>query len=140
MFFEGFGWLTFNINYIKGNHAIKDSRGNECDNVVGYFDHGDSCDLYVLLFIDENRVFKSQIIENERFYYEFGDSFKSKKIRREAKIRIEVWDDDSGFLGSNDDFVNGSEEEFAYSFATVGTRQNSQITIGSIAFWKDEVA
>ena len=75
---------------IHGAEAHTDLYGNTCD------DWG-ACDAYVKLFIDGKEVYRTECCVNTHMPY-FGEQYRSPRMHKSARITIEMWDEDSGWL------------------------------------------
>lgn len=127
----GYGWLTIEI---KNVHAYGLADGSGCD-------VSSSCDPYVKFFIDGEKVMQTDAKQNT-CCYDANAMYQSIKIPKKSAIKIEVWDDDSGFFGTADDLImqtQGTIESFMKTSIRVGSvfdaRRNS---IETISFWQDE--
>lgn len=77
--------------------AIEDVNGNSCDD-------WDDCDAYIKVYIDGREVYRSDTkYDNHMPYY--GETYKSPKMLKKANIRIEMYDEDSGWMQSSDDLI-----------------------------------
>lgn len=99
-FLLGYGWLTVTI---YGVTARRLESGGLCDNGLG--GHVE-CDPYVKIFINGFEDFQTSKKQNAPYAY-FCETFKTPLMRKTDPIKFEVWDDDSGFFGSDDDFMFG---------------------------------
>lgn len=94
------------------------------------------------LFIDGVQVFETEAQENS-CCYNLDTKFVSKKVAKTSKIRIEVWDDDSGSIFSSpDDLILQAEGDFV-SFRDEPLRQGSTFlgytsSIQISLTWQDE--
>lgn len=99
------------------------------------------CDPYVKLFIDRATVLRTPV-KVDTHCTNFDTTFVSKKILRSTRILLEVWDDDSGFLGSNDDLLiraGGNIDSFLQR-GIWSQVMNCGITfIEAKSFWQDEL-
>lgn len=77
--------------------AIEDSNGGNCDD-------WDDCDAYIKVYIDGREVFRTGPRTNNHLPY-FGETYKSPKMLKKARIRIEMWDEDSGWMSTADDLI-----------------------------------
>lgn len=120
-------------------HAFGDIKGNECESI------GDDCDPYVKLFINDQLIHKTATVENT-LTFDVNHDFISQLIPNTSVITIEIWDDDSGFLGSADDLVlrtNGDVSDFLKNpfrggTITTNASPNGQNSINTFVFWQDE--
>lgn len=76
------------------------------------------------------------------YYFNADIKYFSKKIPKTAKIKIEVWDDDSGFFGSSDDLILRAEDSVD-SFLKNGMKKGAVISsstnaVDTISFWQNE--
>lgn len=112
-----------------------------CDNPSIFNANADECDVYIKIFINGELALHikgktNRSVDSLVFYYE------SPKISKISIIRFEMWDDDSGFLGSNDNLMLDKSVgvvELAKPFRIyAGYRviQDNQIWMQSK--WKDE--
>lgn len=131
--FAGYGWLTIKIKNVRA-HGLAD--GSDCD--VSFTS---LCDPYLKLFINGEKVIQTDAIQNIG-YFDANTMYQSIKIPKSSTIKIEVWDDDSGFFGTADDLIlrtEGTIDSFMKSSIRYGavfsTRRNS---IETISFWQDE--
>lgn len=113
--FEGYGWWEI---MILDAAAIEDSNGHSCDD-------WDDCDTYIKLYIDGREVYRrytlwfcpcilplysnnfllhSDTKYNNHMPY-FGETYKSPKMLKKARVRIEMYDEDSGWMQSSDDLI-----------------------------------
>lgn len=111
--------------------------GSRCDIALT-----NSCDPYVKLFIDGVQVLQTEAQEN-LCCYNIDTKFVSKKIPRNSKIRIEVWDDDSGGIFSSPDDLIIEAEGDVDSFRDDPIRQGSTFmgytsSIEMSLTWQDE--
>lgn len=93
-YFQGYGkWeITILESIGRGFHD------ETCDfNVQG-------CDPYIKILIDDREVHKTET-QWDTPHPIWDVTYKSKRMRKDARITIEIWDDDSGFLGSSDDLM-----------------------------------
>lgn len=94
------------------------------------------------LFINNEKVVQTRPQENI-CCLDANVSYRSIKIPKKSIIKIEVWDDDSGFFGSADDLVQRSEGSIDHFIKTSihGGAEFSaeQNLIETIAFWQDEL-
>lgn len=117
-------------------HAYGLIDGSSCDIVLSL------CDPYVKLYIDDVQVLQTAAQE-DLCCYNVDTRFVSKKISKSSKIRIEVWDDDSGFLGSPDDLILQTEGDID-SFRDEPVRHGSTFmgqyttSIEMTLTWQDE--
>lgn len=131
---SGFGWVQINFGWLRAYGLIDGSR---CDIALT-----NSCDPYVMLFIDDVLVLKTEVQENS-CCYNVDTKFVSKKIPKTSKIRIEVWDDDSGgIFSSPDDLIIQAEGDID-SFKDEPVRHGSTFlgytsTIEIRLTWQDE--
>lgn len=63
--------------------AIEDANGNNCDD-------WDDCDAYIKVYIDGREVYRSDTKYNNHMPY-FGETYRSPKMLKTAKIRIEMY-------------------------------------------------
>lgn len=133
-FYQGYGWLTIQIRNIRA-YGLTD--GSSCDVTASSV-----CDPYVKLFINNEKVIQTKPIEN-LCCLDANVTYQSIKIPKKSSLKIEVWDDDSGFFGSADDLVQSSEGSIdsfiktpIRSGAVFATHQN---LIETIVFWQDEL-
>lgn len=94
------------------------------------------------LFINNEKVVETKPQENI-CCLDANVTYQSIKIPKRSTIKIEVWDDDSGFFATADDLVQRSEGNIDYFIKTsihdgavFSTNQN---LIETIAFWQDEL-
>lgn len=99
--------------------AIEDANGHSCDD-------WDDCDAYIKLYIDGREVYRRYTvwfilcISVKQFLYTpsahsdtkynnhmpyFGETYKSPKMLKKARVRIEMYDEDSGWMQSSDDLI-----------------------------------
>lgn len=129
-----YGWLTIQIRNIRA-YGLTD--GSSCD-----VSATSVCDPYVKLFINDEKVLETTAQENI-CCFNVNATYQSIKIPKKLTIKIEVWDDDSGFFGSADDLIQsteGSIDSFMKTTlrdgAVFSTQQN---LIETISFWQDEL-
>lgn len=93
------------------------------------------------MFINNEKVIETAPQENE-CCLDTNVTYQSIKIPKKSTIKIEVWDDDSGFFGSADDLVQSTEgniDSFLKTPIRVGAMfSTDQNLIETIAFWQDE--
>lgn len=77
--------------------AIEDANGHNCDD-------WDDCDAYFKIYIDNREVYRSDTKHNNHMPY-FGETYKSPKMLKKARIKIEMFDEDSGWMQSSDDLI-----------------------------------
>lgn len=77
--------------------AIEDSNGGNCDD-------WDDCDPYIKLYIDGREVYRTDTKQNNHLPY-FGETYKSPKMLKKARIKIEMWDEDATWMGPTDDLI-----------------------------------
>lgn len=132
----GFGWLTIQIVHI---YAHGEADGSRCDTGGGL------CDPYIKLFLNGKNVLQTLSTE-DRCCFNPNVIYTSDKISKSSRIKIELWDDDSGFLGSADDLILRTEGNID-SFLRNGVREGAVVrdlfvsytnSIVTISFWKDE--
>lgn len=130
----GFGWVTINFKSVRAYGLIDGSR---CDIALT-----NSCDPYVKLYIDGVQVLQTEAQENA-CCYNVDTKFVSKKVAKTSKIRIEVWDDDSGaFFSSPDDLILQAEgdvdsfrdEPIRHGSTFMGYTSSIEISLS----WQDE--
>lgn len=90
----GYGW--WEIMFLD-SAAIEDANGHSCDD-------WDDCDAYIKVYIDGREVYRSDTKYNNHMPY-FGETYKSPKMLKKARIRIELYDEDSGWMQSSDDLI-----------------------------------
>lgn len=131
---QGYGWLTIQIRNIRAYGLVD---GSSCDVAASSL-----CDPYVKLEINDEKVIETKPQENI-CCFDVNATYQTIKIPKTSTIKIEVWDDDSGFFGSADDLVQSAEGSID-SFiktpirdgAVFSTQQN---LIETISFWQDEL-
>lgn len=93
------------------------------------------------LFINNETVIETKPRENE-CCLDANVTYQSIKIPKKSTVKIEIWDDDSGFFGSSDDLVQsteGSIDSFMKTpIRTGATFSTNQNLIETIVFWQDE--
>lgn len=77
--------------------TIEDANGHSCDD-------WDDCDAYIKVFIDGREVFRTDHKLNNHMPY-YGDTYRSPKMLKTARITIEMWDEDSSWIESDDDLI-----------------------------------
>lgn len=77
--------------------AIEDANGHSCDD-------WDDCDAYIKVSIDGREVYRSDTKYNNHMPY-YGETYRSPKMLKKARIRIEMYDEDSGWMQSSDDLI-----------------------------------
>lgn len=93
----GYGWWEI---FFLDAAAIEDANGHSCDDF-------DDCDAYIKVYIDGREVYRSDTKYNNHLPY-FGETYKSPKMLKAAKIKIEMYDEDGGWTGllqSTDDLI-----------------------------------
>lgn len=121
---------------IKNIRAYGSADGSSCD-----ISATSLCDPYVKLFINDEKVIQTDAQQNI-CCFNVNATYQSIKIPKASTIKIEVWDDDSGFFGTDDDLVLRTEGD-VNSFmnapirdgAVFSTHRNS---IETISIWQDE--
>lgn len=110
--------------------------GSTCDTAAT-----NQCDPYVKLFINGENVRTSGARANN-CCHDVDVTYTSKKIKKSSTIMIEVWDDDSGFLGSADDLIlrsSGDVDSFLNEPIRLGAIiYNLQNQLETVSFWQDE--
>lgn len=129
----GFGWLRMKIRRVI---ASGEADGSSCETNSNM-----ECDPYLILYIDDEEVIRTPTREDTT-HFDANVDYASKKILKTANIKIEVWDDDSGFLGSPDDLIMRTEGNVE-SFLNNGIREGAKIAslvnrIETISVWKDD--
>lgn len=82
--------VDFSITFNKGT-AWKDVKGRNCDNCFLCYNH---CDVYIKILIDGKEVFRTET-KWDTSEPTFGSTYQSK-LNKNARITIEMWDDDVG--------------------------------------------
>lgn len=82
--------------------AYGDMDGKKCD--FGFTSLNEACDVYIKIFINDKLDLETTKHVNE-FHGTYTLNYKTPKISKKSLIRIEMWDDDSGFFGSDDDLL-----------------------------------
>lgn len=78
-------------------------NGGQCD--YSFIQIKERCDVYIKIFVNDKLDYETKKHENQA-RGSFTFDYKSPKInKKSARIRIEMYDDDSGFLGSGDDLL-----------------------------------
>lgn len=119
--------MTIGIKHIR---AFSSADGSDCD-VSG------QCDPYVKLFINNEKVNQTKVWENT-CCFNANAWYQSIKIPKKSTLKIEIWDDDSGFFGTADDLIlqtQGSIDSFLKTSIHLSARKNVMETI---TFWQDE--
>lgn len=136
----GSGWWSFKkIEY----RAIGDIEGNQCDNALVQLK--EKCDVYIRIYINDKMDYETPKHENQDSG-SFTFNYRTPKVSKKTPIRFEMWDDDSGFLGSNDDLLLSKTLTFEelikqrplVSFTTPSRHNNVNRIDISGAVWKDE--
>ncbi|XP_037048076.1 uncharacterized protein LOC119082620 [Bradysia coprophila] len=122
----GNGWLTLTIIRVSAHQLID---GSSCDTF-------DFCDPYVKVSIEGHHVFTTSKKSNapEATFFE---TFKTSRVQKTAKITLEMWDDDSGFLGSPDDLMLRADTTIG-ELLTQDALRHGENTIFISTQWKDE--
>lgn len=87
--------------------------------------------------MNDKEVFKSDTVWDRHMPY-FGETYHSPLMSKNARITIEMWDDDSGFFGSPDDLIIRWETSIdellkkGMRYFTEGT------TVVTTSAWRDE--
>lgn len=77
-------------------------NGGNCD--WGLTSLNAECDVYIKILINNQLDFQTTKDANKA-HGTFTLNYKTPKISKKSLIRIEMWDDDSGFLGTDDDLI-----------------------------------
>lgn len=80
---------------------FRDVNGNECDSILS----GEHCDKYIKILINDSQVYRSATRWNDNVKTVFNEMYTTGKMMKNDKITLEIWDDDSGALGSQDDLM-----------------------------------
>lgn len=83
-------------------HKYLDLKGDKCD--FGISSLYETCDVYVRIYINNELDLQTRKDENKH-YGTYILNCKTPKISKKSLIQIEMWDDDSGFFGSNEDLL-----------------------------------
>lgn len=76
--------------------------GKQCDYAL--VQRKENCDVYIKIFINDKLDYETpKHVDQNHGTYTFN--YRSPRISKKTPIRFEMWDDDSGFLGSNDDLL-----------------------------------
>lgn len=116
-----------------GAEAHTDFFGAACD------DWG-ACDAYIKLLVDGTEVYRTDCRVNSHMPY-FGETYRSPRIHKSARITIELWDEDSGWMGSPDALMLRWETKIeallqnGIKWGESGYWKNKIVTASS---WKDE--
>lgn len=120
-------------------HAYGDDDGNACDSFGGL------CDPFVKFFVNDQLIYKSSS-RQDTISYDVNYHYTSELIPKTSTIRIDIWDDDSGFLGSEADLVLRTvgdvtsfvENPFRGGTTCTKRSPSGQNSINTIVFWEDE--
>lgn len=133
-FLVGYGYLTIKLKNIRAFGLVD---GSSCD-----VSAASVCDPYVKLFINGEKVIQTQA-RDDICCFDANVTYQSTKISKTSTIKIELWDDDSGFFGNPDDLIlesAGSVEAFVKTpirdGAVIDSHQN---LIETTSFWQDEM-
>lgn len=95
----GYGWWTFTrLTY----WAYGDLNGEKCDK--GISQQNENCDVYIKIFINNKLNYQTEKHENQH-HGTYTFNYRSPKTSKKSLIRFEMWDDDTGFLGTDDDLL-----------------------------------
>lgn len=87
----GFGWWTVIIGTVVAkSQRLSDS---DCDPLIPFLIPSKACDPYVIVYVDENEMCRTSIKE-ESSEITFFHKCRSKKMRKTATIKLELWDSD----------------------------------------------
>ncbi|XP_031630421.1 uncharacterized protein LOC116345309 [Contarinia nasturtii] len=117
----GFGWWTIAIH---GGEAHTDIFGNACD------DWG-ACDAYIKILVEGKEVYRTECRVNTHMPY-FGETYRSPRIHKSVRITIELWDEDSGWMGSPDALMMRWE-------TNIDQLVNNGIKWGEKGYWKNKI-
>ncbi|XP_031628475.1 uncharacterized protein LOC116344180 [Contarinia nasturtii] len=99
----GFAGLRIS-NFAFEGHKL--ANGGNCDGTNPFKQMSKYCEPYVKIFVNGQQVFRSETKSAAVNAVKFSEHYENAKIPRDAKIRIEVWDSDSGNAGgSKDDLI-----------------------------------
>lgn len=120
-------------------HAYGDDDGAACEAI------GDSCDPFLKFFVNDNLIYKSETRANT-LTFDVNYHYTSELIPKTSTIKIEIWDDDSGFLGSESDLVLRTvgdissfvQNPFRGGTTVTKTSPSGQNSINTLVFWEDE--
>lgn len=121
---KGKGYLTFKVKHIHAHNEI-DSESVSAN-----------CDPYVEVFINDELVHESEPLEDTNVF-----NLDSNLISKSTKIRIEVWDQDSGFRGDDDSIQTTEGDIESIMKEPVEEQQwiqGYQNFIETAKFWQDE--
>lgn len=120
-----------------------DVEGKQCD--YGIIQRKENCDVYIKIFIDDELDYETpKHVDQQRGTFTFN--YRTPRINKKTPIRFEMWDDDSGFLGTKDDLLLSKTltvEELikqksivTLTAPTTYNKENRIEIVGSV--WKDE--
>lgn len=116
-------------------HAYGNTNGAACDTFGGY------CDPFVKFFVNDQLIYKSSS-RADTPSFDVDYHYTSDRIPKTSTIRIEIWDDDSGFFGSESDLVLRTEGDVISfvnnPFRGGATSPSGQNSINTFVFWEDE--
>lgn len=85
---------------------------DELEALGDYCDTNSLCDPYVIIFIDNQKVYETKkMVDTESA--DFMETYTSHRIKADAKIKVEVWDEDN-FTNGDDDLLWRDEREISY--------------------------
>lgn len=92
-------------------YAYGDANGDSCE-----LEQSSLCDPYVTLYIDDVIIHQTPTLNN-KVTFDANYQYKSKLISKTSKIKIEIFDDDSGLVNllgvvNADDLILHTEGEF----------------------------
>lgn len=128
---QGSGWWTINVLDGGGKY---DYDGSRCD----HYGTAESlrCDWYIRILIEQKKVFQSDTLWGE-LRPQFFKTFRSDKILKSARIEFQLWDDDSGSLGSEDELILTESGNVEYFLNKKAFRHRTTF-VNAISFWEDE--
>lgn len=104
------------------------------------FDHSDGCDAFLKLFVNDELVLVTPKLR-EVFTFDAKITFTTGKIRKNSKIKIEVWHMKRAFWDTNG-LIQSTEGDIE-SYLNEPIRQGHHVYkddnhIETISFWRDE--
>lgn len=132
---------VWRITFYHGT-AWKDKTGTNCDPLQAA-----NCDPYIKILIDDQEVFRTKTHWHQNVV-NFDETFVSARMRKNASIAIEMWDDDStvGDWGTPDDLMarwrNGNVEVFSSHSKLAGPKWYGkyQNKVRYSSSWTDELS
>lgn len=137
LIFKGYGWLT--IHLINAYYY-----GDEKNGISGIHVQP-QCKPYIKLFINNEPVWRSSIIKNDKTLHDPDLTFDTAKILKNSTIVLQIWDAGCGLLSKKEfEFSTNGDVD---SFLNQPFRENDRKFIGrftkieaieTMSFWLDE--